>query len=113
MAQVFTDVQTLNYHVVSCYTCGVSFGIESALYRRAILDKQGWVYCPACGSKNCWNGETETEKENKRLRADLESEKDRREWVQRHATKLAYQLAAQKGMVTKLRKRINNGNEKD
>ena len=113
MTQVFTEVRKLNYHVVICYTCGVSFGIESGLYRRAVLDKQGGVYCPACGKQTSWIGETETEKENKRLRADLESEKDRREWVQRHATKLAYQLAAQKGMVTKLRKRINNGNEKD
>lgn len=62
------------FHVVSCYTCGCKFGISDELHRRAVEDKKGSVYCPACAKGTCWTGETEAEK----LRRQLKDEKAKR-----------------------------------
>ena len=50
----FTEVITETFEVVSCYTCGVRFGIGSDLFRRVVTNAEGTVYCPACGGQSAW-----------------------------------------------------------
>ena len=63
----FTETVVQTFTVVSCYTCGVHFGIGADLYRRAVRDAQGAVFCPACGKGSCWR-----ESEDKKRIAELE-----------------------------------------
>lgn len=65
---MITFAQTIveTFRVVSCYTCGVHFGIASELYKRVVTDAEGSVYCPACGKLTCWR-ESEDQKRIKEL----------------------------------------------
>ena len=104
----FTDVITETFRVVSCYTCGVRFGIGSDLYRRVVTDAAGSVHCPACGKLTCWN-ESQDQKRIKELEKKLAwemSEVARQKEARDMAEKTASGL---KGHVTRLKNRASAG----
>ena len=112
----FTKFISQAFHVVTCYTCGVPFGIEDGLYRRAVTDKIGSVYCPACGTQTCWTGETQDQKRARELEAQLQRERaahdqtradrDRKREERDHQERRARSL---KGVVTMTKKRVSGG----
>lgn len=104
----FTEVITETFKIVSCYTCGVRFGIGSELYRRVVTDAKGSVHCPACGSLTCWR-ESDDQKRIKELERKLQWEADEVARQKRMREITESSLAATKGVVTKLSKRISAG----
>lgn len=101
----FTETVVETFHIVRCYACGVRFGIGVGLYRRAVLDKKGWVYCPACGEQSCWTGKTEAEK----LRDELIRERARLDQTRAQLEHVENRRRAAIGQVTKIRNRISKG----
>lgn len=104
----FTQVITETFRVISCYTCGVRFGIDGALYKRVVTDATGSVYCPACGKLTCWR-ESEDQKRLKDLQKKLEweaSEVARQKQLRETAEA---SLRATRGIVTKLKNRVGAG----
>lgn len=69
--QTFTKTASETFHIVSCANCGSKFGICSQLHKRACLNADGHIFCPACGEQNCWR-----ESESDMLRKQLRSEQD-------------------------------------
>ena len=119
MTTTFERNMTQKFLVVSCYTCGIPFGITSNLYKRVVTDATGSVYCPSCGSKTCWR-ESEHEKEKRRLKAEMESEiarvKRDKEYleasVKRHRERADIaerSLTATRGVVTRIKNRVSKG----
>jgi len=90
---------SLNYTetltVVHC-TCGMPFGIPESLNKQALESERVSIFCPRGHS---WHY---TETMEKRLRR--EREKTAR--IQAQADQLQAQLSAQKGVATKLRKKV-------
>jgi len=106
---IFTELRTEKYHVVSCYSCGNHFGVTSELHERAVEDKKGVLYCPACGQQTRWIGRTEDQKKIAQLERKLkwEAEELAKQIIEK---KLAQNsLRATKGVITKIKKRIHNG----
>ena len=102
MAETLLYAGTL---VVSKCWCGIRFAMPQELDAQAHRDGRT-TYCPL-GHAGVY-GDT-TEKENKRLRERLEAEKENvRFWRERerHAERRAI---AQRGVTTKLKKRIASG----
>lgn len=111
----FTQHLTTTFHVVTCYSCGIPFGITGELHRRVVVDAIGSVSCPACGQKTCWR-ESEDQKEIRRLKSIVETANRRAETSSRRAdaaearaTSEQNRRIAMKGVVTKLKKRVSNG----
>lgn len=111
----FTNFITHTFHVVSCYSCGNPFGITESLYRRAVTDATGCVYCPACSKGTIWR-ESEAEKRIKDLEKKLawEAAEVTRQKEAREREKIAKEAAeaslrSTKGVVTKLKTRANHG----
>lgn len=104
----FTNLVTQTFHLVSCYSCGVPFGIEADLYRRAVRDAIGTVYCPACGKQSQWCV-SEDHKTIQELRRKLEWEVA--EVGRQKAAKDAAQasLRATRGVVTRITRRVSCG----
>lgn len=98
--QVYTSV---SLEPVTCYSCGAIFGMDSDFHQNRKNDHKIF-YCPN-GHGQHFTGESQAEK-YKRL---LETERTRVQWErdQREATERS--LAAQKGQVTKLKKRVGKG----
>jgi hypothetical protein len=94
----FTQQITETFVVVSCYTCGVRFGISSDLYRRVVTDAKDSIYCPACGKSTCWR-ESEDQKRIKELQRKLEWE----------AAECARQKTARDLAEASLKRRVSNG----
>lgn len=88
--------------VEECWVCGVHFGMTSTFQRKRSEDGKVF-FCPA-GCRISY-GESKVQQ----LERALEAERTRRQWErdQREATERS--LAAQKGQVTKLKKRIGAG----
>lgn len=104
----FSETKTLTFYIVSCYTCGVRFGIESELHRRAVTDAKGSVFCPACGNGTCWR-ESDDQKRIKELESKLKWEMENAERQRTMRKQTEASLIATKGVVTKMRKRISAG----
>lgn len=104
----FTKVITETFHVVSCYSCSVRFGITAELYRRAVTNACGSLYCPTCGKGTCW-AESEDQKRIKELQRKLEWETGEvgRQRAARQAAEAS--LQATKGVVTRLKTRVSAG----
>jgi hypothetical protein len=104
----FTDIITQTFKVVTCYTCGIPFGITSELYKRAVTDAIGSVTCPACGKLTCWR-ESDDQKKIKELERKLtwETNEVARQKQQREVAEAS--LTATRGVVTKMRKRVSVG----
>ncbi len=104
----FTQIITETFQVVSCYSCGVRFGISADLYRRVVTDAKDSVFCPACGAKTCWR-ESEDKKRIRQLEQKLQWEMENS--VKQRAARAAAEasLIATRGVVTRLRRRANAG----
>ena len=104
----FTETIIETFHVVSCYHCGVRFGIESQLHRRVVTEAKGTVYCPACGKESCWR-ESEDKKRIRELERKLQWEASEcaRQKAARDAAEAS--LIATKGVVTRMRRRTAAG----
>ena len=103
--QIYSGV--LNVH--HCPTCGVAYGLDSDYDDRRRSNGQGW-HCP--NGHNVVYTESQEKKLRKQLarethRADqLKSEVDYQKRLKNRANN---RLAATKGVVTKIKKRIGNG----
>lgn len=111
----FTETLKHTFHIVTCYTCGVPFGIEDDLHRRVVRDAIGSVYCPACGKRTAWR-ESDAQKKIRRLQSELQTANNRADTAKRRADlaesqrmKAERSLSAQKGINTKMRKRVGKG----
>lgn len=111
----FSELITETFNVVSCYTCAARFAVTSVLYRRAVTDAQGSLYCPACGSQTCWR-ESDDQKRIKELQKKLEWEaaevarqKTARENAELNLKETNMSLIATRGVVTRMKCRTNAG----
>jgi len=104
----FTQIITETFQVVRCYTCSVPFGITDEIYRRVVTDAKGSIYCPACGKETCWR-ESEDQKRIKELERKLawEASEVARQKACRDSVEAS--LAATKGVVTRLKRRVSAG----
>lgn len=105
---------TLTYMVqlelISCYKCGVEFGMTASMNRQRLDDRETF-YCPN-GHGQHYSGKTEAQKERERA-AQLERrlacrDEDLRAERAAHAT-TRHRLTATKGVLTKTKKRVANG----
>ena len=91
----------------TCCSCGVMFAMPEALQERALRDRGSngrQFYCPN-GHGQHYTGKTDLEKANERL--DWERERARRLSAELDQTTAS--LRAQRGVTTKLKKRIASG----
>lgn len=104
----FTETIIQSFKLVSCYTCGVRFGIGSELYRRVVTNADGSVYCPACGKSTCWR-ESVSQKQIRELERKLawEAAEVGRQKSARDEAEAS--LHATKGVVTRLKRRASSG----
>ncbi len=102
--QSFTETFT----VVTCYSCALPFGIPSQLYKRAVTDASGSIFCPACGKSSCWQ-ESDAQRKIKQLETKLQWEASQSARLMQSRDEVSKQLIATKGVVTKLRKRVAAG----
>ncbi len=109
MSRIITETITTKYNIVSCYTCGVRFGIGEDLYRRVVKRKEGSVYCPSCGNRTCWTGKTDEQKKIEQLENKLKWEMEQVERKNRYLEDAKNSLRSTKGVVTKLKKRASAG----
>ena len=89
-------------YVMECVSCGVTFGVPEEFERGRRINKEAF-YCP--------NGHSQsyTQSEADRLRKELEASKRDVEWQKSRVAAMDKQLIAQRGVVTKLKKRIGAG----
>lgn len=104
----FTETITETFRVVSCYTCGVRFGIGGDLYRRVVTDAKDSIYCPACGKQTQWR-ESDAAKQIKQLEQKLKWEADNAAYQRAARERAEASLQATKGVVTRMGKRIAAG----
>lgn len=97
---VYTAV---NLEPVSCYSCGVIFGLPEGLYRDRRDDHRNW-FCPN-GHEQHFTGESEAQK----LKRLLNLERDTTASLRSRLDGTENQLRATKGVVTKLKKRVVAG----
>lgn len=90
------------FYVMECVSCGVTFGVpeEFDLGRRINRER---FFCPN------GHGQSYSESEADRLRRKLEAAKRDVEWQKSRVASMDKQLIAQRGVVTKLKKRIGAG----
>ena len=105
----FTQTVTKSFHVVACYTCGGLFGINDELHNRAVVNKEGIVYCPACGLTTYWFGKSPVEKVREEMQRKLDVAKRRADGQEQRAYRAENSLRATKGVVTRMKKRAANG----
>lgn len=96
---------------VHCGRCGAAYAISERFRQECLERGTGW-HCPYC---QCSWGYF-TNGENARLKRELELERKRKEWAEQEAAnararaqRAEHATRAQKGVTTKLRKRIANG----
>jgi len=105
----FTRSVNETFHVVSCYTCGVNFGINGEVYTRAVENKEGSVYCPVCSKGMHWTGKTEVENVRERMQRKIDTTKRHNRYLEEKVDRTEKSLRATKGVVTKIKKRVGNG----
>lgn len=106
LTRTFTDPAV----TITCYKCGIPFAVPSA-WQADRLRLRDAFWCPN-GHEQYYTGKSEAEK----LRDQLVREQHRREqaeadanWQRRQRSVAERQVAARKGQVTKLRKRLEKG----
>ena len=109
MTTTFTQAWNETFHVVTCYTCGCAFGINECIYRRAVEDKKGSVFCPACGRETVWNGESKAEQVRREMQRKLGVARRRAENLEVDLVNANNKLRGTKAALTKTKKRIENG----
>lgn len=94
--------------VVKCFTCGVTYAIPASFdssARKYHGDKNGWWIC--CPFGHTWGYTGQTDVEAARLQRDAARDDLAAERARHDQTKGS--LRAQKGVTTKIRKRIAKG----
>ncbi len=104
----FTEHITETFHVVSCYSCSVRFGITGYLYKRVVTDACDSIYCPACGKLTCWS-ESEDSKIIKELQRKLKWEAAEVTRQKLAREKAEASLQATKGVITRIKRRVGSG----
>lgn len=104
----FTETITETFCVVSCYSCGVRFGIGAELYRRVVTDAQDSIHCPACGKLTCWR-ESDDQKRIKELQRKLEWEAAEVSRQKSARDTAEASLKATKAVVTRMKQRAAAG----
>ncbi len=107
----FTDTVTLK--TMKCGTCGMRFALPQTFYDSCYNEGGFWT-CPLGHSRgwNKGNTPTELEKLEAKIAAkdnDLEYYRKRNNEIFEQKERVERQLAAQKGQVTKLKKRVAAG----
>lgn len=104
----FTERVVETFHLVSCFSCGVRFGITTELHRRVVTKAIGSVFCPACGKETCWR-ESEDQMRIKELQRRLEWEAG--ECARQKAARdiAEKSLHATQGVVTRMKRRVGAG----
>lgn len=98
-------IQTqLDFVTEECCTCHVLFAMTRAHYNRVFNKKHTKFYCPN-GHEQWYEGQTEAEKLREQLKAQ-EAETERQRQLRVDAERRA---VAQRGVVTRLKKRVNHG----
>ena len=101
--------------IIECADCSIDFGIGAEFMRRRREDHQNF-YCPNGHANHYPAGTSEAEKEQKRLRAELDAarslasrESRRRSDAEQAARRKDYEARAAKGQLTKAKNRIAAG----
>lgn len=109
--RTYNQTITENLIAVSCFNCGVQFGLAESYYNRALAHHDKWWYCPN-GHAQHFIGKTEAQK----LREQLERQKRYTESARALETATRDQLQATersrraiRGALTKTKRRIANG----
>lgn len=111
MGTAFQETIVETFRVVSCYTCSLRFGITSELYKRAVTDAQGSIFCPACGNRTRWC-ESDDQKRIKELNEKLAlSQQQLRNSQQQAMNEMSRRSAAEEAAKKAERKlkRVNAG----
>lgn len=111
----FTEIRTETFHIVSCYFCGVRFGIDERLHRSVVTDASRSVYCPACGGRTEWTkseAQKRIEELEKKLAWEASQSARRKEEIDRQIAlrkETENSLSATRGVVARLKTRAKNG----
>jgi hypothetical protein len=97
------SIVTIELVSIECADCGMVFGVTPTFRQWRVGDHKVF-YCPN-GHGNIYYAKTEAEK----LKQELELAKNRARGEERRREAAERSLAATKGVVTKMRKRIGNG----
>lgn len=102
MGDALSIQKWLSMVTVDCYKCGVTFAVTTELHSNWHRDKTEF-FCP--------NGHPQSYVEStaQRLQRELDAAKRDVEWQKQRAATLDKQLSAQKGVTTKLQKRVSAG----
>lgn len=102
-------VKILSFNTITCYKCGIPFGVPAYFKEKRLQDKNSF-FCP--------NGHSQAyvESESDRLRKQLDKEKANTEYHRQVAETrrqqrdhAQHQARTLKGVVTKIKKRVGNG----
>ena len=104
----FTETIVETFHVVSCYSCSIRFGIPSQLYKRAVTDAKGYIHCPACGCEFCWR-ESDDQRRIKELERKLEWEANECARQRQSALDAKNELNATKSAMSRIKNRVGAG----
>ncbi len=104
----FSHTTTQTFHVVSCASCALPFGIINDLYRRAVTKAEGSIFCPACGKESIWR-EPEDKKIIRELERKLAWEAEQAASQKRLRDHAEASLIATRGVVTRLQRRVSAG----
>tara|TARA_A100001201_G_scaffold143757_1_gene147268 strand:- start:18635 stop:19021 length:387 start_codon:yes stop_codon:yes gene_type:complete len=86
------------------FTCGHEVAMLSYMVARRREDKAA-MWCPYCGVKNYFTGDTEKEK----LRKQIDAERRGRQFAEERAKRLDHQRRGEKAAKTRIKNRIANG----
>ena len=92
-----------NYEIISCYTCKMYFGMTAEFYKQRQEDHNDF-YCPS-GNAQFFSEKGSEEK----LRASLQEETEKRTKAEACCRTTKRSLISTKGVVTKLKKKIEAG----
>lgn len=112
----FTRTISETFHVIGCASCGANFGINDDVYRRAVKNHSGSVYCPSCGRQTDWPGKTRVEEVREQMQRKLNVVNNRLACQEaktmketNRAKRAKKSLTATKGVLTKIKKRLISG----
>lgn len=98
-----TFTHTGTYVVVTCYECGIRFGMPQHFYKEAREHADKTFYCPN-GHGQCY-----TTSEATRLRRELNNEREENNHLRYRIEHANRSRAALKGQVTKIKRRVGKG----
>ena len=98
-----TFMYTGTYVVVTCYKCGISFGMPQGFHKEAREETDKTFYCPN-GHGQCY-----TISEATRLQRQLDAEREENHGLHYRLDHANRSRAALKGQVTKIKRRVGKG----